>query len=52
MGSDSLETRNKFLVTMGDSSAAVDAFLRDFNKISGLSRTQSENLLADMAANS
>jgi hypothetical protein len=50
LGASALETRSKFLVTFGDSAAAVDRFLREFNLISGLSKTTSENLLADTAA--
>ena len=50
LGSDALETRNKFLVTFGDSAKAVDKFLREFNLISGLSKETSENLISDTAA--
>jgi hypothetical protein len=48
LGSDALETRNKFTETFGAATSSVDAFLDEFNKISGLSKATSENLVADM----
>ena len=48
LGSDALETRNKFEMTFGDAAKSVDAFLEEFNKMSGMSKAQAENLVADM----
>ena len=49
LGADALETRNKFVVTFGDMSNSVDAFIRDFNKMSGLSKKSAEDMLSATA---
>jgi len=49
LGANAEETRNKFVEMFGDSSAAMDRFVRDFNRISGLSKQQTEDILANAA---
>ena len=49
LGADALDTRNKFVVTFGDMSNSVDAFIRDFNRMSGLSKKSAEDMLSATA---
>lgn len=50
IGSDALETRNKFESVFGDMSDSVNQFAEDFGKVAGLTRSQAQGILATTGA--